>query len=61
MNLSKFIIFSFWVGSISNGWWLLATQNLSREWGILISVVSFLMSLGWILMLINFLVENFND
>ena len=48
INLAWFLLYTGWSAIISNGWWLIATQNLKKEFFILISVSTALMSIAYI-------------
>ena len=49
LNLSQFIVYSLWIGFISNAWWILNTQNLNQNAVVLLGIMAFLASVGWVI------------
>jgi len=60
MNLSKFIIYSLWFGFISNGWWILNTQELTENVFIPLGILSFTAAVGWVVMFGYLLLDEFD-
>lgn len=51
INLAWFLLYTGWAAIISNGWWVIATQNLEQRTGVLISIGIFVLSVVYIIVL----------
>jgi len=51
INLAWFLLYTGWAAIISNGWWVIATQNLEQRTGVLISIGIFVLSVAYIIVL----------
>lgn len=60
LNLSQFIVYSLWIGFISNAWWVLATQPYFKG-AVPLGILAFLASVGWVLQFMFLLVKHFDD
>jgi len=61
INLAWFLLYTGWSAIISNGWWLIATQNLQQQSFILISISTFLLSLVYIILLVSKFLEALDE
>lgn len=50
-NLAWFLLYTGWAAIISNGWWIIGTQNLKQDPFIFVSISTVVLSVGYIIVL----------
>jgi hypothetical protein len=61
LNLAWFLLLTIWPAIISNGWWIFCTCNLRQEAAVPVVLITFLLSLGYIMLLFVRFVSELDD
>jgi hypothetical protein len=58
INLAWFLTLTFWPAIIANGWWVIGTCNLTKDFAVLVYIITALLSLLYLIVfIIRFLDE----